>query len=124
MAVKIVLGINLSYNAILQRNAVDKPHTANTTSTTTRFPSLSPHWEIPQPTAERFIQVDGEHHVAKKRNCAAFQLNEVDYLLAPGNTSNMIDQASDAYGKERERVKPHKPHRLCPHKKRQTQAEN
>lgn len=37
----------------------------------------------------------------KKRNCAAFQLNEVDYLLAPGNTSNMIDQASDAYGKER-----------------------
>lgn len=44
--------------------------------------------------------------MAKKRNCAAFQLNEVDYLLAPGNTSNMIDQASDAYGKERESETP------------------
>jgi len=47
VAVKIVLGINLSYNAILQRNAIDKPHTPHTQTHTLSQEKL--HQNQPKP---------------------------------------------------------------------------
>lgn len=116
VAVKIVLGINLSYNAILQRNAVDKPHTHTQQGPPALHRACSA-WEIPQPTAKRFIQVGGEHHVAKKEELCGVSVKWSRLFACPREYIK-YDWPSQWCIWQRESLEPSKPQRLCPDKKR------